>query len=446
MYNDDEDQSDLELVEHVPSNPKQHKRRRKIIKDFDQDDIIVIPSQSQTEFKQKPKASSSSSNSRIQRINTQRNHNQNQNQNNAANRLLTAGVIVIPILTRAQAETYVKELEKELATAPDAPSFLRKSGLNALDKEHRLVGGGFGALGTVSSFFNPVVRELNSLIESKMKPLWKELEKITGAPYVRYDYDRLMIRPVGTDPGKESWHRDIKPDETFLQFGGWLSLEQDQRFSFIPGSHIKSKTEFEHLFEAHSSKAKKSKLGFSYGFELEASAVPKQNEIIDVPVGHLIQFFSHIVHETIPNRNKRTTRPMIRLFAGFSMSWKKSSVHPKFIEEQIHRYEIQKPLLLPSGQEAQLYPKQYISTGAKILVKLSEPFPNQLKRQWKVASGPTAGTVHTVLKQFANSYVADGFIKNGLYYSPATNKELQRISYHRIINKSRKIKQKQQQQ
>jgi hypothetical protein len=265
-----------------------------------------------------------------------------------------------------------------------------------------------------------------------MKPIYKEISKMTGAPYVRYDYDRLLIRPAGTDPGKESWHRDIKPDQTVLQFGGWLSLQHDQRFSMIPGSQIKSQAEFDRIWSAHKSKAKKSKYGFSFGFDLESKNSNENNEIINVPVGSLIQFFSHVVHETIPNKNKRAGSPMIRLFSGFSMTFDPSTVHPRFVQEQIHRYQIQKPLLLPSGQEAPLFPKQYISTGLKSLLNLSEPYPKELKREWKVASGGNKGSVFIVLKQFANSFAEDG-LSNGLYYPAATAKELKRIAYHRCI-------------
>lgn len=105
--------------------------------------------------------------------------------------------------------------------------------------------GGFGALANPASFHNLVVRRLREwCMHASVEGLWRDYVDTPGRRGARLEQiiDRMMLRPKGTQPTSESWHRDVailpaghEGDETF---GGWLNLDDTtQFFHCVPGTH-----------------------------------------------------------------------------------------------------------------------------------------------------------------------------------------------------------------
>lgn len=102
------------------------------------------------------------------------------------------------------------------------------------DPSKPLVIGGFGALGTASSFHSPPIRALNRMMYKVLMPMFMELNP---DKYVTSMFNRFCIRYPGTSLTGESAHRDEDPENGFF-YGGWLNTGKEiQRYTCMLGSH-----------------------------------------------------------------------------------------------------------------------------------------------------------------------------------------------------------------
>jgi hypothetical protein len=142
------------------------------------------------------------------------------------------GVTVIPVLSEEMRAAVLREVVQSVRQSPEL-------------KEHvapptpLLVSlGGFGALGTASSYHFPIIRKLRG-----------ELLRSAGAQLFSHQRlnvevlpDRLCLRLNGQKPGAEMWHRDITeflPENVADSVrGGWLNLSPfTQYFSCVVNTH-----------------------------------------------------------------------------------------------------------------------------------------------------------------------------------------------------------------
>ena len=229
-----------------------------------------------------------------------------------ANQLATEGVVVIPIIDLDMVKTLRKQLE---STIQDFPEFVEHPSLNDLKPDNGYVLGGFGALGNPSSFHNPLVRMLREwimaalieslfreVIETKLTEATSQLTTSkTTAFFLECIVDRLMARPIGATPSKETWHRDEAPaaKASDITYGGWVNLDtKAQYFSCIPGSHTKTR----------------GKGGFT---PASKEKLNKKRVLIPVPPGSFVIFYEHILHEVT---GKKMSYASLRLFQGWRIS------------------------------------------------------------------------------------------------------------------------------
>ena len=278
------------------------------------------------------------------------------------------GVIVIPLIQdgldkiRAEFDKALKEFrEFDQKSTPD-----------------RYVLGGFSALGNPSSFHNLLVRKLRQWsMSSVVSKVW--------TPYIRNHYDstwkveqvidRMLYRPVGASVSKESWHRDeaINAPEGIEQemFGGWINLDQtSQYFNCVLGTHttvpgqngfskIKDDTQIQHY---------------------ENNCVS-----VEIPPGHIIVFFEHIVHEIV---SKKHASPMYRLFVGWRLSTDTNPLFPSDIPSKLYSQDVMK---LKSGQIPTMYSKLHWTNWRKKITEFSQNIVSQCKTNRTVRSGKEKG-------------------------------------------------------
>jgi len=347
----------------------------------------------------------------------------------AAADLLKEGVVVIPCLSDRKRVEVIGDLERCLKTSPGMPAFFVTGGFASLNKDRRLACGGFGALNSVPGFYNEISRDLvDELADHHLVEFYRALSRMTGAGWVRHNPDRLLVRSPGTNPTAESFHQDFAPDRTEYQFGGWLSLKEDQKFSYMAESQLR-----EHRFY---STYDENVAGRKDGFTRNRDKINKIfydqfHRVIDIPVGSLILFFSHILHEIKPSKLKTT---MIRQFFNVNFSTDPRTISPVFVREQRMRLINQVPPKLPSGQEPREVPKMYWPIQRNLLVKLSEQYPNYMCEMWSVKdrNSPLWGQQFRGLKQFPGPFTdKDGNPIN--CFRRATEDELKRVGYVAVV-------------
>ena len=234
-------------------------------------------------------------------------------------------------------------------------------------KNEEYVLGGFGALGNPSSFHNYFTRYVRFKVFKIVKKL---LENDFKGKYIQGLFDRILIRPSGKSPTKESWHRDITPGlkETSFVLGGWTNLDDENNyFSCVPGTQT---------FQKES--------GFVKLKDQEFTGTK-----IKIPPGHGILFYQSIIHEVLPKKLKYNS---YRVFHGFHISEEKENIfdYSKVIEDQGVPPE-------PSGQTPPMYAKlHWVNWKDKL-----ELFSQQIKPECLEvkATGPKPRTiVHRFMK------------------------------------------------
>ena len=245
-------------------------------------------------------------------------------------------------------------------------------------EDFQFVLGGFSALGNPSSFHNPFVRCVRRVVYERVFPF---LKKKFPTKKVHCFFDRILLRPTGSAPSKESWHRDVTPntEEGDTVFGGWVNLDDTpQFFSCVPGTQ---------------------------GETTEAGFVPIKEKFkgtkVEIPPGFGILFYQDLIHEVLPTKTKQN---MYRVFHGFRVT---DSSNPIFdVEETIKKQGVPK---IPSGQIPPLYSKSHPVFHKEKLQVFSEKFKDICRNE--------KGIVH----RFMNSLEDYGFP----LYPPYKQKEIE---------------------
>lgn len=247
------------------------------------------------------------------------------------------GVAIVPLFTRERTAFFRQRL-----MTIRFPEFV--------EEPSSYVMGGFGAYGNPASFHNPVVREIRSEAHPLMMKFFQDtFQDEQEVVYCEQLFDRMCIRRKGTSTSRETWHRDlcpmvlsdgrVKPHEHV--FGGWINFDNDpQYFSCALSTH---KDDF--LLKKKGN-----------GFVLQATPPPQITTKVQVPPGHAIVFYQHILHQVLPQKQKKDS---VRLFQAFRLS---TSPEPIFPKETILRWiHDQATPLLPSGQHPPMYSTNHSS-------------------------------------------------------------------------------------
>jgi len=129
--------------------------------------------------------------------------------------------------------------------------------------------------------------------------------------YLEQNFDRVGYRLKGTKipADSDSWHRDVMPDTHLAEgdhlLGGWINLNQtNEAFICVPGTHQRPP---------------------SSGFvRCEA---PEYAEAVQIPPGHMIMFYQHILHAIAPKKFDVTS---IRQFTSWRLTQSTVSLrHPE---------------------------------------------------------------------------------------------------------------------
>jgi len=203
--------------------------------------------------------------------------------------LATAGYLVIPFIASDDIE---HTRGRFLATARGFPEFQN------VETRVQFVAGGFSALGNPASFHNPFVREMRQKAFATHRQLFAN-SGLNGHAL----FDRMMLRPAGKSPTKESWHRDVTPglpaEDTM--YGGWVNFDSlPQYFSCVPKSH---------------NDAKNNAAGFAKIKSVaQLNRCKRHKTVVEIPAGHMIVFHQNLIHEVIA---KTLDRHQYRLFTPF---------------------------------------------------------------------------------------------------------------------------------
>lgn len=234
------------------------------------------------------------------------------------------------------------------------PEFSKHPALADLKKEikqgnvDRYCVGGTSFLGNPAVFHNPLSRELRQTVCFELKDLFLNYKH----KYLQDDtykleicVDRILCRPPGDVPTKESWHRDEAPSADPLAdkvFGGWLNLDSDpQYFSCVPGSHNFGRTD--------------DGQGFHKIAADECKIFETKKQIMEVPPGHIIVFLEDIAHEIISNASTMRPYTTIRQFNGFRFTKSDQPLHGEdYIRECLKTQSVMK---IKSNQMPALYPR-----------------------------------------------------------------------------------------
>jgi hypothetical protein len=225
-----------------------------------------------------------------------------------------------------------------------APEFVHHPTISQVSRDYqrgniaRYGMGGTSFLGHPSVFHAPAFRRMRRIV---MRELIVQVfrEYITEDQGIELLLDRIMVRPAGDAPPKESWHRDVSPyamegDEIF---GGWLNLDENpQYFSCVPGS---------------AGAALVSAKGF---LPEELAGLPRRYE---VPPGGMILFREDILHEVVATKLKHTS---IRLFHAFRVSTHIGTSVLGSPEDLSEVLSIQPVLKIKSGQLPTAYPQSAV--------------------------------------------------------------------------------------
>ena len=217
-------------------------------------------------------------------------------------------------------------------------------------ESNQFVLGGFSAFGNPSSFHNLFVRKVRSDVYIQVFQLFQE---IFPNKNIEMLFDRMMLRKKGVSPSRETWHRDITPDQHTedVFFGGWLNLDDnDQYFSCIPETQTDSENKNGFV------KIKKNTEDYT--------KVNKKKENISILPGHCVIFYQNILHEVVATKAKVD---MYRVFNSFRVTTAKHSIY-----DYTDVFSKQSVPFLPSKQVPPMYAKLHWSNHIKKLEEFSK--------------------------------------------------------------------------
>ena len=290
-----------------------------------------------------------------------------------AERLLRDGVVVLPFLSEA---ALAKSRIEGMKTCNTFPEYKHPSAGT------QYVLRGFGAFGNPASFHNVWIREFRKqLREFLCKHLFLPLIKLTGVSAWRLEmlFDRILERHVGQSATAESWHRDISPTRGLIPgdvcFGGWVNLDSTkQTFSCIYGTHRPESFWENHAPHPYGELPKKFwnfewlsdiKSGFNTVTDRDPAEKIRLMAILkglrpsptQIPPGHCIVFFQHLLHEVVATA---AVHQMLRVFHGYRLTQSQDGLFQKFYAEQrlFERFVVPP---LPSGQQPPMYSANHAS-------------------------------------------------------------------------------------
>lgn len=277
--------------------------------------------------------------------------------------------------------------------------------------------GGFGALGLPSSFHHPFIRALRRTAYEAAAPFFEAfLEELPGLKLEQL-IDRVQLRQPGTSPTAEAFHRDLSvygPGCSAADgdhfFGGWINLDTvPQQFSCVLGSHVPGQNSSAHGFSMVTSKEEK-------------EAYKAARTAVQIPPGHMIVFYSNIVHEVVARKSKDVSA---RMYCCWRLTPGSTPMYDDFLE----RMTRQDVIPLPSRQEPPMHAKLHWTNWREELEQWStQMIKDELLVTREVASGKRKGeTVRVVPLVLKNS---------GQHYPAYTQDELSTHRPH-IVKRAR---------
>lgn len=295
------------------------------------------------------------------------------------NSLKVDGVVVVPCLTgevQALKDEFLHvmrtlpELRDDVAEPARVPAF-----------------GGFGALGLPSSFHHPFVRQLRRMVYDAMRPFFEALLETLPGHKLEQLIDRVQLRQPGTSPTPEAFHRDLSvygPGCSAADgdhfFGGWVNLDSaPQSFSCVRGTHVPGQN---------------SGSGFStITCKAQIQSFKAERSVISIPPGHLVIFYSNIVHEVVARK-----RPYVS--ARMYCCWRLTPGEAPLYDDFLGRMARQDVLALPSRQEPPMHAKLHWTNW---LTELQQWSTTHIKDEFlvsrEVKSGKRKGEVVRVVPQ-----------------------------------------------
>lgn len=323
--------------------------------------------------------------------------------------LKTNGFVVIPCIDPDRLAAVRAEIDATVAGFPEY-----KPG--ATD----FVGGGFYAFGNPASFHNPTVRKIRQWAQAAAVPaVWRPYTRryMEGAK-LEQCIDRMMVRPPGRAPSAEAWHRDeakgLAPGDRV--FGGWINLDDhNQKFHCVPRTHT----------GANVGGGGFAKIGEDQHASLRADCVAVQ-----IPPGHLLVFYEHIVHEVV---STKLQRPLYRLFTGWRLTHGSQPLHPDTKKGLETALEIQAVMKLKSGQDSRMWPVLWWTNWKDKLVKFSKENIKEellIDRAVQDTRSKNYGNVYHVVPEVLRSLAELGLPRYPAYSSAEVAMHLPRRSWN----------------
>jgi hypothetical protein len=284
------------------------------------------------------------------------------------------GYVVIPFADKEKLKTLQEEFDETLN------SFIEYKSTSRCKKEGFVLGG-FSALANPSSFHNNFVRRLR---EWCMAHLIDNLFRCYEQHYLEQIIDRMMYRPIGFTPSKESWHRDeapnaLKSDKTF---GGWINLDSvNQFFSAVPRTHneVKGLNGFVPI------KDKKEKEKYN------------KNKIkIVIPPGHILVFYENMIHEVL---SKKSKTPIKRVFLAWRLT-KHSQTYFSNIDVLLRNQSV---MPLKSLQIPPMYAKLHWTNWRTKIELFSDNIIDECKEKKTMKSGKDKGKSYYITQRHLSS-------------------------------------------
>ena len=299
-----------------------------------------------------------------------------------AEELSRSGVVTFPIFTGFNLQQVQSEIETALT------EFKEVSDHEAYSEKPALAI--FGAIATPSSFHHPVIRRIRLTAAEEIRKRFPSFHSSNGMELSKMQmlFDRLGVRvPTSKEWGGgkisgESWHRDQAPEEIMEPgdqiLGGWVNLNLDvvQRFVCIPETHQRAEGS-----------------GFLRSFTAEEKKNFNQTKVtIEVPPGHAILFFQHIIHKVLSYTIEKRE---VRLFLGVRFTNSDTSL---FDYEKAIRGQGVPPL--PSGQIPRLYERMHLVHWRDKIKKWTESFIPEMKDdQYKVGLPPVSKSLRQLSEE-----------------------------------------------
>lgn len=211
--------------------------------------------------------------------------------------LLRDGVCVVPCAVMFDVHEFSRTLHEFAACQGDVPV-----------SPPSLALGGFGAMGTPSSFHHPAIRDLRRQCFEQMFPRFVQWHP---GKNLQLMFDRFSQRVPGKSLTPESWHRDvgIHPIGDII-YGGWINLDPDgspnQHFSCIPGNFLKPTEKYASGF-----------VKFDPNDKNLMSQLNAEKTIISIPPKHMILFNQTLAHEVFKHTFKFVSH---RLYLGWRIT------------------------------------------------------------------------------------------------------------------------------